>query len=456
MNTDDIPAARLSVSPRVGFNWDVLKNRNLILRGGTGIYTGRIPFVWIVSAVGNSNCIQAQYFDQTGGTDVKFHTNIKDIVGDLYDLNGVGYQTKDLPAPQGATILDTKLKLPSTWKTSLAVDGRLPGGIKATLEGIYNKDLTSVSVRKLGMVQSEEGVQLPGEPAKRALFTSEGIANSSGKEVNPVYLTNSDVNGYYYSITAQLQKDFNFGLSLMGAYTYSDSQSLSAGWGDQVSSAFSAGNYSVNGSNIDALGRSSYIPPHRAIANISYSIEQGNKGKSTFGIFYEGMNLCYVGTNSYNRMSYVMNDVTGVGGANNLIYIPTAEQLAGMPFSSDDNKAAFESFIQGDKYLSKHRGEYSERGGVVVPWVHHFNFKFTQDINFMAAGRQNTFQIGFDINNIGNLINSNWGIAKKVDTEQILKWDSGKKQYTFTAPKWSNAINTYSTWQMLVSLRYFF
>ena len=459
LSTDDIPAARLSVSPRIGFNWDVLKNRNLILRGGTGIYTGRIPFVWIVSAVGNSNCIQAQYFDQTGGTDIRFHDNLTDIVADLYDLKGE-YVPQDLPAPQTPTILDKKLQLPSTWKTSLAIDGRLPGGIKATLEGIYNKDLTSVTVYKRGMVQTEEGIQLPGEPEKRATFTSENIVNSQGKPVTPLYLTNSDVNGYYYSLTGQLQKDFNFGLSLMAAYTYSDCQSLSEGYGDQVSSAFSANNYAVNGSNIAALGHSGYIPPHRVIANASYSFEQGSKGKSTFSLFYEGMNLCYIGNYSYNRMSYVMNDVTGVKGANNLIYIPTAEQLKDMPFSSDANRKEFEEFIQGDKYLSKHRGEYSERGGVVVPWVHHLNFKFTQDINFMVAGRQNTFQIGFDINNIGNLINSKWGVAQKVDRENILNWaknkETGVYEYTFTAPKWSTFAGTYSTWQMLLSLRYFF
>lgn len=454
LNTDDIPAARLSISPRVGFNWDILKNRNLILRGGTGIYTGRIPFVWIVSAVGNSNCIQRQTYDPNGGKDVRFHTDVKDIIKDLYDVNS--YVPAALPAPQGATILDKDLKLPSTWKTSLALEGRLPGGIKATLEGIYNKDITSVYVRKLGMVQDKNGVQLPGEPSPRASWSSENIVNSDNQSVTPYYLTNSDVNGYYYSITAQLQKDFNFGLSLMAAYTYSDSQSLNEGYGDQVSSAFSANNYSVNGSNVAALGHSGFVPPHRAIANISYSIKQGNRGKTTFGLFYEGMNLCYIGNYSYNRMSYTMNDVTGVKGANNLIYIPTAKELQSMPFASDANRNEFEAFIKGDSYLSKHRGEYSERGGVTVPWVHRFNLKFAQDINFMAAGRENTIQIGFDITNIGNLINSEWGVAKKVNSEQILKWDAKNSKYTFTAPTWSVAANTYSTWSMLLSLRWFF
>ena len=452
-NTDDLPAARLSVSPRIGFNWDILKNRSLILRGGSGIYTGRIPFVWIVSAVGNSNCIQAQYYDQKGGTDIGFHTNVKDIVTDLYDLTGA-YESKNLPAPQGATILDKNLKLPSTWKTSLALEGRLPGGIKATLEGIYNKDLTTVYVHKLGMVQDADGVQLPGEPAKRVKWTSEGIVNSTGQAVNPLYLTNSDVNGYYYSVTAQLQKDFNFGLSMMAAYTYSDSQSLSEGYGDQVSSAFSANNYNVNGSNIAALGHSGFVSPNRVIANLSYAIKQGNRGKSTFSLFYEGMNLCYIGSYSYNRMSYVMNNVTGDTGANNLIYIPTAKELEGMPFSSEENKAEFEKFIQTDSYLSKHRGEYSERGGVTVPWNHRFNFKFAQDINFNVAGRENTIQVGFDINNIGNLINSNWGVAKEVNSEQILTYKNDV--YTFSAPEWTVSTNAYNTWQMLVSLRWMF
>ena len=140
MSTGDMPKARLNLSPRIGFNWDVLKNRKLVVRGGSGLYTGRIPFVWIVSVAGNSNCLQAQYID-TDGTNPNtpnFHANVEDILKDIY---GGTFKAQDLAAPTGATILDKNLQMPTTWKSSLAIDFELPWGIKGSVEGIYNYDL---------------------------------------------------------------------------------------------------------------------------------------------------------------------------------------------------------------------------------------------------------------------------------------------------------------------------
>ena len=151
-----------------------------------------------------------------------------------------------------------------------------------------------------------------------------------------------------------------------------------------------------------------------------------------------------------------MNNVTGDGGANNLIYIPTDADLAKMTFKDEANKAAFAEFIKGDKYLSKHRGEYSERGGVVAPWQHRFNFKVAQDFDFRVAGKKNTIQIGLDINNLGNLLNSKWGAYDKLSGDQILKYDTKTSSYTFTEPTWSKVATVSSTWEMLLSLRWFF
>ena len=455
LSTADMPVARVNISPRVGFNWDVLKNRNLIVRGGSGIYTGRIPFVWIVSAAGNSNCLQAQYIDTDGTNPMtpNFHSNINDILNDIY---GGSFKAQDLAAPTGTTIMDKNLTMPTTWKSSLAVEGMLPGGIKASVEGIYNKDLTSVYVHKLGQKQVDGGIQLPGEPSPRASWKSEGIKNSQNGTVAPYYITNSDLNGYYYSVTAMLQKDFNFGLSLMAAYTRSASTSISEGIGDQVSSAYNTNTYTRNGSNIAELGHSSYVSPNRIIANVSYRIDEGNFGATTLGLFYEGYNHCYVGNYSYTTYSYLMNNVTGDGGANNLIYIPTDSDLAKMTFVDEANKAAYKSFIEGDKYLSSHRGEYSERGGVTAPMQHRFNFKVAQDFNFNVAGKKNTIQVALDINNLGNLLNSNWGAYNKLSSDQILKYDTKTSTYTFTEPKWTKVATVSSTWEMLLSLRWFF
>ena len=461
LSTADMPKARLNVSPRIGFNWDVLKNRNLIVRGGTGVYTGRIPFVWIVSAAGNSNCLQAQFIDTDGTKAPAFNTSISGILDNLY---GGSFKAGNLPAPTATTIMDKNLKMPTTWKSSLAVEGRLPGGIKATLEGIYNKDLNAVYVHKLGQVEVEGGVQLPGEPQARPLWKSENIKNSQGGTVQPYYITNTDAKGHYYSVTAMLQKDFNFGLSLMAAYTRSGSKSAAEGIGDQVSSAYNTMTYSSRGSNVAELGHSAYVSPNRLIANVSYRIQEGNFGATTIGLFYEGYNHCYVGNYSYTRLSYTMCQkdevkdktfsVTGDGGAFDLLYIPTETELATMPFADAANRDAFNKFIENDRYLSKHRGEYSERGAVVAPWQHRFNFKVAQDFDFRVAGKKNTIQVALDINNVGNLLNSNWGTYKKLSSDKILEWNG--TTYKFIEPKWSKVTTVASTWEMLLSLRWFF
>ena len=461
LSTADMPKARLNVSPRVGFNWDVLKNRNLIVRGGTGIYTGRIPFVWVVSAAGNSNCLQNQTILNDGAGAPAFDKSLSNILQNLY---GGNFKAGDLPAPTATTIMDKNLKLPSTWKSSLAIEGRIPGGIKATLEGIFNKDLTSVYVHKLGQEEVDGGIQLPGEPAARTSWTSEKIKNSTGGTVQPYYITNTDKKGYYYSVTAMLQKDFNFGLSMMAAYTRSASKSASEGIGDQVSSAYNTMTYTRMGSNVAELGHSAYVSPNRLIANISYRIQEGNFGATTLGLFYEGYNHCYVGNYSYTRLSYTMcykdvakdktYSVTGDGGAFNLLYVPTEEQLATMPFADAANREAYNEFIEKDSYLSKHRGEYTERGGMVAPWQHRFNFKVAQDFDFRVAKKKNTIQVALDINNVGNLFNSNWGTISKLSSDKILEWDG--TNYKFIEPKWSKVTTVASTWEMLLSLRWFF
>ena len=451
LSTADMPKARLNVSPRIGFNWDVLKNRNLIVRGGSGIYTGRIPFVWIVSAAGNSNCLQAQFIDSTGESAPAFAPSISGILDNLY---GGDFKAQNLAAPQSTTIMAKNLKMPTTWKSSLAVEGRLPGGIKATLEGIYNKDITAVYVHKLGQTEVDGGVQLPGEPQARPSWKSEGLKNSQNKDVQPYYITNTDAKGHYYSVTAMLQKDFLFGLSAMAAYTRSGSMSASEGIGDQVSSAYNTMTYSSMGSNVAELGHSAYVSPNRLIANINYRIDEGNFGATTIGFFYEGYNHCYVGGYSYTRYSYTMPNVTGDGGANNLIYVPTRNDLANMPFVDEANRQAFDGFIENDRYLSRNRGEYSVRGGVVAPWQHRFNFRVAQDFDFRVAKKKNTVQVALDINNVGNLLNSNWGTYDKLSSDQILNYKGGV--YTFTAPEWTKVTSVASTWEMLLSLRWCF
>ena len=180
----------MNVSPRIGFNWDITKKRELILRGGTGLFTGRIPNVWLVSAAGNSNCLQYQYIanNNTGFPVVHFNDNRADIINSIYA--GTPFEQQNLPAPTSPTILAENLKMPTSWKTSLSLDVKLPGNVKATFEGIYSLNYNEVIVRTLGY-QEDGTVQLPGEPDARTHYQNEGIANSSNGKMGGYYLCNN-------------------------------------------------------------------------------------------------------------------------------------------------------------------------------------------------------------------------------------------------------------------------
>ena len=446
-STADMPKARVNFSPRIGFNWDIAGDRKYILRGGSGLYTGRLPFVWIVSTVGNSNCLQNQYINSNTETQIGFYTSPSAIIENNSDLLSTGA----LPAPQATTLMDPNLVMPQTWKSSLGFDATLPGNVKATIEGIYNKDIKSVAVTKLGIVQDDD-IQLPGEPETRMHWTSEGIVNSLGKDVTPYLITNTDVNGYYYSVTGQLSKDFNCGLNLMAAYTYSDGKNVTDGIGDQISSAYNTNSFGIHGSNSHELGYSSYVSPNRLLFNAGWTWATGQRTVEAIGLYYEGFNHCYVGNYSYTRYSYTMtSNVNGDGGANSLAYIPTETELADMPFVSDENKDQFNEFIKADKYLSAHRGQYAERGGAVAPWRHTVNFKYERTYKFHDG---EALSFGIDVKNIGNLFYRSWGNIQKLSSSDILEWKNGA--YRFTDPTWTENASTISTWSAALNVRFNF
>ena len=459
MSTTDMPKARVNFSPRLGFNWDLTGERKYIIRGGSGLYTGRLPFVWIVSTVGNSNVMQNQYIGYNEA--IGFYDNVNDIIANHSSLLSTG----DLPAPQSTTIMDKNLRMPQTWKSSLAFDAELPGGVNATIEGIYSKDITSIAVTKLGIVPGDS-LQLPGEPGKRLYWTSEGVTNSLGKAVTPYYITNSENKGYYYSITGQLSKSFKCGLNLMAAYTYSEGKNVIDGLGDQVTSAFNTNTFGVHGSNAHELGYSSYVSPNRVLLNAGWTWATGKRTVETISLYYEGYNLCYVGTYSYSRISYTefvqsgtyQNSVNGDQGAHSLMYIPTESELETMPFIDDNNKAAFNEFIKADKYLSTHRGMYAERGGAVAPWRHTINCKYERTIKFNGGSN---ISFGVDVRNIANLLNRSWGNVQRLNTSSILRVNGNGTEtnpytYQFNNAKWAPYASMYSTWSAALNLRYSF
>lgn len=463
-STAQLPDARVTFSPRIGFNWDLTGERKYVLRGGTGVFVGRLPYVWLVSVVGNSNVGQTQYFyntpAQASGVQPDFKKDLKDILSQLY---GGSFTPKTPTAPASPTILSENLTMPSTWKTSLAFDAQLPGDINFTLEGIYNKDLNPVVVNNKGFKESGT-IQLNAND-KRPTYTRH-ITNQ-----NAFMIENKDESdAYYYSITAQLAKKFDFGLDLSFAYTRSEAKAYSDGVGDQVTSAFSTNTFNVNGTNIHELGYGTYVSPDRIIATVGYRKEYAKHFASGVYFVYDGSQLGYAGGFSSTRFSYTMGNVVGDAGANNLLYVPaTRTELDTWNFADAtgytgaQQKEDFWNYIEQDAYLSKTKGEYVERGGAVMPWHSQLDFKFVQDFNVTAAGKKNTLQFGVDVKNLLNLLSSDWGLYKTTYATNILSYNTTSKAYSF--PKVNNEVLTEtfknyesfsSTYMIQFSLRYIF
>lgn len=442
LNPGDMPKERINVSPRVGFNWDVVKDRGVVLRGGTGLYTGRIPNVWFVNALSSSNILLNQYVSntQTHNPVVPFSPRREDIINSVPE----GQNTA---LPSSAVILDKELRMPTSWKSSLAMDVRLPWGIKGTVEGILSYNYHEVVATTLGYAEGDS-LRLPGEPQGRTSYRDEGIGNG----VHGYRLRNAEgLHGRYFSVVAQAEKHFGFGLDVMAAYTYSNSLSVQDGGGDAVYTLSQTCN--VNGDNSPELGYTAFVAPHRVIASANYTIREGRRMATKLGLFYEGYNVGMVNGWGYSSLSYQMNNVGGIS-ASRLMYVPTDEELAEMPFVSDENRAAFADYIASDRYLSRHRGEYTRRGAMTAPWHNRIDMKVCQEFYFRAFGHTTTLEVGADINNVANLLNSEWGTYKQISSQTVLEYKEGK--YTFAEPKWNVYANLLSAWQVLLHVRYSF
>ena len=471
-STDQLPDAPLTVSPRVGFNWDILGNHKLVLRGGTGYFVGRLPFVWLVSAVSNAGCGQYTYYYNTPSDKSanylmdKFYAS-RDEQVKVLQQQGLAVNREDAAAPSSPTIIDKDLKMNATWKTSLALDAKLPYDVDFSLEGIYSREFNPATVINLSRYWDGKTVKLaPGD--ERHYF-------SQSNKNNPYMITNAGHKAYYYSITASLAKKFDFGLNLSASYTYSKAKSYGDGVGDQVSSAYYNNRYSVNGNNDMELGYGTYVAPNRLLISASYKKDYGKNFGSEVGLIYEGMNMGYADGYSCTRYTYQLtSNVVGDYGSNGLVYIPASREALNEwnfkdngSYTAEQQKDDFWAYINQDDYLKNHKGEYAERGGAVMPWHHQLDFKFNQNFYLNVAGQKNTLQFGVDIKNLANLLNNSWGLYKTVNNTKLLNYTAGKNgaQGSFQFQKngknvlsktYTNNTSFNSTYSIQFSIRYIF
>jgi len=482
-STSTLPKSRILYSPRVGFNYDFKGDRSLIIRGGTGIFTGRVPFVWIVGQVGDAGMIQTT------------QTYSGNAVPGPFNPDPRAYYPASQPAagtlvPGTFTIISNDFKMPQSWKSSIALDANLPWGIKGTLEGIFNKDINTAFFVNKGL-KGGAPMNIAGYPDNRIIYPTankdkyyqlqnNGVITTSagtGSGVSPIVLTN-EKGGYYYSTTAKLEKAFENGFYGLIAYTHSEAKNLVDGAGDQASSAWN-GNANVNGANSVEKSYASYVTPDKLIANVSYKIEYLKLMATTLSLFYEG--------GAQGRFSYVYssNIVRGGAGSNNLIYVPkdpseitfvdqTVKDANGnnVVWTAAAQSDAFFKYIDQDKYLKTRKGKYAERNGAVYPWRNQWDVKVMQEFFVNVGGKRNTIQVSLDILNAANLINKDWGHAWYYNQNNILvqnnnssvvaggtekpTWKLNPYNNEMIKKTFSDNVSFSSTYSMQLGIRYIF
>ena len=462
--TDNVPSASVSFSPRVGFNWDMTGDRKYILRGGTGLFVGRMPFVWLVSAVGNSGMGQTSYWAvQSKGDKVPSFTMSQEDM-----LKQIG-ATSATSIPSSPTILSEDLRMPKTWKASLAFDAKLPYDIDFTVEGIFNWDLNPVVVSNANVYwDGTSTVDLGHGDIRHKMSTY--------NKQSAYLLENAGGKAHYASLSFQLHKNFDFGLDLNASYTLSSAKSYSEGIGDQVSSAYNNYRNSIHAVNDNETGYATYVAPNRILVSASYKLKESANSSSTFSLLWDAYQYGYLGSYSYSRYSYIFasnvnNDPSAPG---NLIYVPASRQelnnwefkegkVGGETYTAEMQRDDFWAFIQQDDYLKNRTGQYAERGGAKMPWHHQLDFRYMRDMSFKAGKTKHTLQLGLDIENLLNFLCKDWGLYKQITGNNLLTYDSKTNQYQYNLVNGARHLSTSqnyettaSTYRIQFTIRYLF
>ncbi|WP_276912314.1 TonB-dependent receptor [Hallella colorans] len=474
IDTGKWPNNSLTLSPRVGFTYDVLGNERLKVRGGTGLFSGRLPLVFFTNMPTNSGMVQYQAqinaaeaqkkgfsMDTFAGglvTDANGKPTIAALQGKLKEL---GYPMTIDPTkgtvPSSLCGVDPKFKMPQIWKTSLAVDYAIPVSfpLNVTVEGIVNKNIYSAVLR-------DWSVPYVG-----------GFARFNGVDNRPIYPTGFTVNRPAYMLE-NTQKGYGWifnlsvnarpfdGMELMMAYTHTASKELTSLPGSNASSVL---NYmsTVTGPNFVRLHNAQDVTPDRLIASLNLHDKSGNH----YSFIYEGRR----GTYNYSFMT--VNDMNGDGYNFDAIYIPTDQQVADNQFRfvSEDDKTRFMDYVHNNSYLKNHQGEYAEAYSLYSPWVHRIDLSYKHDFKVNVGQTKHLLQLSFDMKNMLNFFNSSWGVAKIFNPEiagdpRILKYEGvdADGYATFSTPTainknaktWAPNHNLGQCWYASVGIKYMF
>lgn len=410
-NTEKLPGKNVLISPRLGFNWDVRGDRSMQVRGGTGVFTGRPAYVWISNQIGNNGVLTG--FEQRDNTTIRpFHPD-----PDRYKPATV----TGAPASSYALALtDQDYKFPQLWRSNIALDQRLPFGLVGTGEFLYSRDVNGVYYINANLAPPT-GAFTGADDRPRWV----GNNRINSKISSAVVLKNQN-QAYSWNIAGTLEKPFASGSYVKAAYSYGVAKStVDPG---SIASGSWFGNAHSGDPNNPGLAYAGTSPGHRFFLAASIRKEYFSFGSTTASLFLENRTI---GNTSYT----FSGDMNGDGGfGNDLIYIPrdvsemnfqeysinASGSSPAVTFTSAQQAAAWDAYISQDKYLSKNRGKYAERGAVFLPRVTRADFSIAQGVFRNVGPNRNALQIRLDFLNVGNLLNKNWGLGQRMVENQPL------------------------------------
>ncbi|MCU0426162.1 MAG: carboxypeptidase regulatory-like domain-containing protein [Candidatus Kapabacteria bacterium] len=470
-STSVVPNAAILLAPRVGFDLDLSDgNRQTKLRGGTGIFTGRSPIVWLSNQYSNTGVDISTNFIFNGSV-----TRERYPMQFMNPNNPPAQQTGLTPGNYFATVnfIDPNFRLPQTWRSSLAFEQQLPLGFTASLEGVYSKLLNQPLYQNLRLGSSRANA-IDGRP----IFNRDGGMGMVAGSFGDAFLLTNTQEGYQFNIIAQVQKPIgyagtkddaglevwkNLGLNL--AYTYGESWDVNSNPGFIADENFFV---PARDPNNLPLTRSLFDIPHRIVAYLSYKFAYGgdNGFATTVSLRYEGR--------SGRTFSYVYNgDPANLGGLfgepvnHALFFVPRDRNQVSM---SDAAWNAMNTFITNDPVLSQYRGQFVPRNAGREPWVNELDLSVLQDIP-TGIGR---IQLTANIFNVLNLLNPSWGYIQFVTRPSqgdfsgqtrygIARFTGyepdGRMRLDFQTPQGNTVFvrdNLLSRWQMQIGVRYIF
>ena len=470
IDTGKWPKNSITFSPRLGFTYDVFGDKSLKVRGGTGLFSGRLPLVFFTNMPTNGGLVQYQAQINAKNAAAKGFsmdtfaggpmTSVSEMLAKLQSL---GYPTtvkpEDGTVPSAVNGVDPKFKMPQVWKTSVAIDYQLPVDFPFTVsvEGIYNKTINAVSI-------SDWSIKNVGGFARFNGADNRPIFPEDFRSGTKAFVLENTSKGYGWSANITLNAQPADWISLMAAYTHTVSKEVTGMPGSAAESAFT---YvpTYEGPNNIKLHNSQYVTPDRLVASASIHDKCGNHYNFIYEAYRGGYNYSYT----------TVNDMNGDGYNYDAIYIPTDDQVGvgtgDFRFKTQDDLNRFMDYVHMDSYLSKHQGEYAEAYSVYSPWVHRIDFGYKHDFKFNVGQTKHMLQLTFDMKNVLNFFNSSWGVAKHLNPEigseaKILKYEGVDAQgyATFSTPSsisgntqtWTTNYAIGQCWYASVGIKYYF